>query len=106
MIDDSSTDPSPTDKERTEPVADRDHEAVLSFRYATDRRARHIAGALAPEVGDLDESRSAATVDRGTDRDDVVRVRIVADDLVALRAGIRSWSRLVAVAEDVTRERP
>jgi len=89
-----------------EPVADYDHEAVLSFRYATERRARHIADALGPEIGDLDESRSAATVECGVDRRDTVRVRVVADDLVALRAGIRSWSRLVAVAEGVTRERP
>ncbi|MFC6770997.1 KEOPS complex subunit Pcc1, partial [Halorubrum pallidum] len=30
---------------------------------------------------------------------------VVADDLVALRAGINSWSRLVAVAERVSTSR-
>ena len=80
----------------------RDHETVLAFSYRTERRARLVAAALFPEVGELDESRSAATVSR---EDDTVRVRVVGDDLAALRAGITSWSRLVAVAERVTPDR-
>ncbi len=80
-------------------IDDRAHETVLSFTYPEKHRARLVAAALFPEVGELDESRSAATVSRESD---VVRVRVVADDLAALRAGITSWSRLVAVAERVT----
>ncbi|WP_418284314.1 KEOPS complex subunit Pcc1 [Halorubrum sp. DTA46] len=77
----------------------RPHETVLSFRYPSQRRARLVGDALAPEVGEIDDARSAATVSRDGD---AVCVRVVADDLVALRAGVNSWSRLVEVAERVT----
>lgn len=79
-------------------TADRAHETVLSYRYHSERRARLVGDALEPEVGEIDDARSAATVSRDGD---AVRVRVVADDLVALRAGINSWSRLVEVAERV-----
>ncbi|MDB2273675.1 KEOPS complex subunit Pcc1 [Halorubrum ezzemoulense] len=76
----------------------RAHETVLSFTYPSERRARVVADALGPEVGEIDDARSTATVDR---EGDAVRVRVLADDLVALRAGVNSWSRLIAVAERV-----
>ena len=76
----------------------REHETVISFTYPSRRRARIVADALGPEVGEIDDARSTATVDR---EGDAVRVRLTADDLVALRAGVNSWSRLVAVAERV-----
>ena len=79
-------------------TADRAHETVLSFRSPSQRRARLVGDALEPEVGEIDDARSAATVSRDGD---TVRVCVVADDLVALRAGINSWSRLVEVAERV-----
>ena len=79
-------------------TATRAHETVLSFTYSSERRARVVADALGPEVGEIDDARSGATVDR---EGDAVRVRVCADDLVALRAGVNSWSRLVAVAERV-----
>jgi len=76
----------------------RAHETVLSFQYPTERRARLAGDALAPEIGEIDDARSAATISRD---DDTIHVRIAADDLVALRAGINSWSRLVEVTERV-----
>ncbi|TKX73522.1 KEOPS complex Pcc1-like subunit [Halorubrum sp. GN11_10-6_MGM] len=76
----------------------RAHETVFSVTYDTERRARIVADALGPEVGEIDDARSTAAVDR---EGDAVRVRVAADDLVALRAGVNSWSRLVAVAERV-----
>jgi len=79
-------------------TATRPHEAVLSVTYPSKRRARVVADALGPEVGEIDDARSTATVDRDGN---AVRVRVCADDLVALRAGVNSWSRLVAVAERV-----
>ncbi|WP_200530379.1 KEOPS complex subunit Pcc1 [Halorubrum sp. LN27] len=79
-------------------TATRAHETVLTFSYPSERRARLVGDALEPEVGEIDDARSAATVARDGD---AVRVRVVADDLVALRAGINSWSRLVEVAERV-----
>ncbi|WP_435094443.1 KEOPS complex subunit Pcc1 [Halorubrum sp. N11] len=83
-------------------TADRAHETVLSFRYRSERHARLVGDALEPEIGEIDDDRSAATVSRDGD---TVRVRVGADDLAALRAGINSWSRLVAVAERVGTER-
>ena len=83
-------------------TATRAHETVLSFSYPTERRARVVADALGPEVGEIDDARSSASVDR---EGDAVRVRVLADDLVALRAGVNSWSRLVAVAERVGPDR-
>ncbi|MFD1571601.1 KEOPS complex subunit Pcc1 [Halorubrum laminariae] len=77
----------------------RAHETVLTFTYPSERRARLVSDALAPEVDEIDDARSGATVDRDVA---AVRVRVVADDLVALRAGVNSWSRLVAVAEHVS----
>ncbi|WP_256403550.1 KEOPS complex subunit Pcc1 [Halorubrum salinum] len=77
----------------------RRHETILSFTYPSERRARLVGDALAPEVDEIDDDRSGATVERDGE---AVRVRVVADDLVALRAGINSWSRLVAVAEQVS----
>lgn len=78
----------------------REHDTVFRVVYPSERRARVVADALAPEVGEIDDPRSCATVVR---EGATVRVRIDADDLVALRAGINSWSRLVEVAERVSR---
>jgi len=79
-------------------VTTREHDALLRFSYETERRAGLVADALAPETGQIDDSRSAATVDRDGD---TVEVRVTATDLVALRAGLNSWTRLVDVAEAV-----
>ncbi len=81
-------------------MPDREHEAVLSFEYPGEPRARVVVAALAPEVGDLDETRSTAAITRDGD---VVSVRVLADDLVALRAAVNSWSRLVTAAERTSR---
>jgi KEOPS complex subunit Pcc1 len=74
------------------------HDAVLTFTYPDEHRARLVERSVRVEVGEIDDDRSAATVDR--DGDDV-SVRVRAADLVALRAGLNSWRRLVGVAEDV-----
>jgi len=80
-------------------TADRAHETVLSFRYPSQRRARLVGDALEPEVGEIDDARSAATT--VPDGDDAVRVRVAADDRRRSPRGINSWSRLVEVAERV-----
>lgn len=76
----------------------RAHTASLSFTYPDERRARVVERSVAVEVGDIDDARSGATVARETD---TVEVTVHASDLVALRAGINSWTRMVGVAEDV-----
>jgi len=73
-----------------------DHEAILSFEYDDGERARRVERSVRPEVGDIDGDRATATLDRDGD---VVSVRIAAADLVALRAGVNTWSTLVGVAE-------
>ncbi|WP_277554156.1 KEOPS complex subunit Pcc1 [Halobaculum limi] len=75
-----------------------DHRAVLSFPYADERRARVVHDAIRVEVGGIDDDRSTADVTR---TDDTVEVVVRARDLVALRAGVNTWTRLVEAAETV-----
>jgi KEOPS complex subunit Pcc1 len=79
--------------------ATRPHDATLAFEYESSARARAIARAVSQEVGEIDGDRSAATVER---REGRVVVRVVAADLVALRAGCNTWGSLVEVAERTT----
>jgi KEOPS complex subunit Pcc1 len=79
------------------------HEATLTFTYDDQRRAGLVADAVGVEVGEIADGRSRAAVDRDGRR---VVVTVRAADLVALRAGVNTWSRLVEVAERVTEDRP
>jgi len=74
------------------------HATQLRFEYPTATAAQRVKRSIAVEVGELDEDRSAVSVDReGTG----LTVEITATDRVALRAGINSWCRYVATAETV-----
>ncbi|WP_224332606.1 KEOPS complex subunit Pcc1 [Haloprofundus halobius] len=75
------------------------HLSVLRFSYPDERRARIVERSVRVEVGEIDDERSHASVAR---EGDTVEVRVEASDLVALRAGINSWTRMVAVAERVS----
>jgi KEOPS complex subunit Pcc1 len=76
----------------------RDDTASLSFEYDDERTARRVERSVSVEVGEIDDARSRAAVSReGT----VVTVDVAAADLVALRAGVNTWTRLVSVAERV-----
>ena len=75
-----------------------DHEAVLSFEYRSSERAHRVERALRPEIGDIDDDRSNATLARNGD---TISVTVAASDLVALRAGLNTWLSLVTVAEKV-----
>ena len=75
-----------------------DHDAVLTFPYTAERRARAVHDAVAVEVGQVDDDRARATVARDGR---TVEVHVRARDLVALRAGTNTWVRLISVAEDV-----
>jgi KEOPS complex subunit Pcc1 len=77
-------------------VTDRPHAATLTFRYPDSDAAGLVAAAVSQEVGEIDGDRSAAAVSRDGA---AVQVDIGADDLVALRAGLNTWSSLVEVAE-------
>ncbi|USZ69190.1 rpo operon protein [Halorussus salilacus] len=77
-------------------TTDRPHDAVLRFEYESPARARVVTRAVSQEVGEIEGDRSTATVDR---EGSTVAVRVTADDLVALRAGMNTWGSLVEVAE-------
>ncbi|WP_049934886.1 KEOPS complex subunit Pcc1 [Haloplanus natans] len=80
-------------------VDDAPHTLSLRFEYDAERRARIVERSVRVEVGEIDDGRSTAAVDR---KERTVRVRVGAADLVALRAGANTWLRLVDVAEAVT----
>jgi KEOPS complex subunit Pcc1 len=73
-----------------------DHETVLEFDYPDAQRAARVARSVRVEAGDVDGDRTAVTVERD---DATVVVTVTAADLVALRAGLNTWSALVGVAE-------
>ncbi|MFC6787238.1 KEOPS complex subunit Pcc1 [Halobaculum halobium] len=75
-----------------------DHHAVLRFPYPDERRARVVHEAIGVEVGAIDDDRSTATTDLDGS---AVAVTVRARDLVALRAGVNTWTRLVETAETV-----
>ena len=75
-----------------------DHRAVLRFPYPDERRARVVHEAIAVEVGEIDDDRSTADATRDGA---AVEVTVRARDLVALRAGVNTWTRLVETAETV-----
>ncbi|PSP84875.1 hypothetical protein BRC83_04445 [Halobacteriales archaeon QS_1_68_17] len=81
----------PDDPDRTY-----DHEALLEFGYDRPRRARVVERSVRQEVGEIAGDRTRAGVDR---ENCTVAVRIEARDLVALRAGVNTWTTLVEVAE-------
>ena len=77
-------------------MTDRPHAATLTFRYPDSDAAGLVAAAVSQEVDEIDGDRSAATVSRDGA---AVRIDVGADDIVALRAGLNTWSSLVEVAE-------
>ncbi|WP_306056867.1 KEOPS complex subunit Pcc1 [Natronococcus wangiae] len=72
------------------------HDATLEFEYETPSRARLVAGSVAREIGEIDDERSQTRIERDGA---VVRLEIVAADVVALRAALNTWFSLVDVAE-------
>lgn len=80
-----------------------DHRASLCFQYADEQRARAVAEAVRVECGEIRREtgtakRSMTTVQR---HEQTLRIELSAEDLVALRAGLNTWSRLVDVAEQI-----
>ncbi|MCQ4334161.1 rpo operon protein [Natronomonas sp. F2-12] len=74
------------------------HTVELDFRYDTPEAAALVADAVGEELGEIDGDRATATLAREGSR---LSIGIDAEDLVALRAGVNTWSTLVEVAETV-----
>ena len=72
------------------------HDAVLEFEYADDDQAAIVARSVRQEVGEISGDRTRATLSRDGS---LLEVTVLADDLVALRAGLNTWLTLVSVAE-------
>lgn len=72
------------------------HDAILEFEYAESRRARIVEQSVRQELGEISGDRTRATIERDGA---VVAVTVLADDLVALRAGMNTWLTLISVAE-------
>ena len=72
------------------------HDATLEFDYESAARAELVAASVAREIGEIDDERSQTTLERDGS---LVRIRIDADDVIALRAALNTWFSLVDVAE-------
>jgi KEOPS complex subunit Pcc1 len=92
-----------------ESADDAPHHLSVQFDFETERRARIVERSVRVEVGEIDDARSAARVERASAPDATngdgegrtVCVGIEAADLVALRAGTNTWIRLLDVADRV-----
>jgi KEOPS complex subunit Pcc1 len=72
------------------------HEAVLAVEYDSSDDARRVERSLAPEIGDIDDNRSCATMSRDAT---CLELSVEASDEVALRASLNTWLSLLSVAE-------
>ena len=72
------------------------HEIILEADYDEERMARAVTRSVRPEVGEIDGDRACASI---TLVDATVTVHVRASDLVALRAGVTTWSGFLDVAE-------
>lgn len=70
------------------------HSVDIEFSYPDVDSAARVEASLRPEVGDIEGDRTAATLGRDGN---VLSIRVDADDLVALRAGLNTWTTLVSV---------
>jgi KEOPS complex subunit Pcc1 len=71
-------------------------ELLLEFEYDDERLAEVIERSVRREVGEIDGDRSTASLTR---EGRTLRLAVLAEDLVALRAGLNSWCTLLEVAE-------
>ena len=72
------------------------HEASLTVAYGDADRARVVERSVRRELGEIDGDRTEARLSRDGA---TVEVVVSAADLVALRAGLDTWSGLLDVAE-------
>ena len=72
------------------------HSAVLEFEYDTAESARRVERSIRPELDEIDDDRSQASVARAGA---TLAVTVEATDLTALRAGLTTWTGFVEVAE-------
>lgn len=79
------------------------HTVSFSLAYADERRAEVVERSVAPEIHDLGDDRSRATLHR---EGRTLELAVDARDLTALRAASNTWCSLLSVAEDVAETGP
>lgn len=72
------------------------HDALLTFEYDDESRARLVERSIRPELGEIDDDRSRAGVERANAE---LSVGIEADDPIALRAALNTWCSFIDVVE-------
>jgi len=72
------------------------HEATYDFEYDSAAAASIVERSLRREIGEIDDERSSAALERAGR---TLTVSVEAADLVALRAATNTWLSLVDVAE-------
>jgi KEOPS complex subunit Pcc1 len=77
---------------------ERSHEATFICEYDSQAAAQLVSESIARELDEIDDGRARASVTRNRSR---LTLTVVAADLVALRAGLNSWTSLIEVAETV-----
>ncbi len=60
--------------------------------------AKPVFEALKPETQALPSERSKVSLEQSGDR---LRLSVVAEDIISLRAAVNTWLRLVKIAEDM-----
>ncbi|MES3517517.1 MAG: KEOPS complex subunit Pcc1 [Natronomonas sp.] len=76
------------------------HSASLQFDFDDETTAAVVTAAVEVECGEIADDRCRAVVERDGS---TLTVVVDAEDLVALRAGLNTWSSLIEVAESVVR---
>lgn len=73
------------------------HDTTIDATYASADRANTVESSLRQEIGEIDDGRSRTTIER---TGSTLSIRILAADLVALRAASNTWLSLLSVAEE------
>lgn len=79
-----------------------DHEAVLTVEYDDPDSARLVERSVGVEVGEIGGDRTRTRLDRDGS---TLTVTVAATDPTALRAGLTTWTGLLAVAEGTGSDR-
>lgn len=75
---------------------------TLSVEFELGQAAKPVFDALRPELQALPSERSKVSLEQSGD---TLKLFVVAEDVVSLRAAINTWLRLIKIAEDMLNTR-
>jgi len=76
------------------------HTILVEFEFG--RPARPVYESLLPELQALPSERSKVSLEGSGD---TLKLLIIAEDVVSLRAAVNTWLRLIKIAEDMLNTR-